>query len=94
MLKVTFIGEPAIDDGGPRREFFSGMYIQLTKYTHISCNFILYFATETLEQVGRRLLRDGFPVVNMAALSNEEFKEAMGKLWPAQLFKVVQHQIS
>ena len=27
MLKVTFIGEPAVDDGGPRREFFSGMYI-------------------------------------------------------------------
>jgi hypothetical protein len=27
MLKVTFIGEPAVDDGGPRREFFSGVYI-------------------------------------------------------------------
>ena len=26
MLKVTFVGEPAIDDGGPRREFFSGLY--------------------------------------------------------------------
>ena len=25
MLKVTFIGEPAVDDGGPRREFFSGI---------------------------------------------------------------------
>ena len=36
----------------------------------------MYFATETLEQVGRRLFRDGFPVVNMAALSNEEFKAA------------------
>lgn len=24
MLKVVFVGEPAIDDGGPRREFFSG----------------------------------------------------------------------
>lgn len=24
MLKITFIGEPAVDDGGPRREFFSG----------------------------------------------------------------------
>ena len=24
MLKVVFIDEPAIDDGGPRREFFSG----------------------------------------------------------------------
>ena len=23
-LKVVFLGEPAIDDGGPRREFFSG----------------------------------------------------------------------
>ena len=36
----------------------------------------MYFATEALEQVGRRLFRDGFPVVNMAALSNEEFKAA------------------
>lgn len=24
LVKVVFIGEPAIDDGGPRREFFSG----------------------------------------------------------------------
>ena len=24
LLKVVFIDEPAIDDGGPRREFFSG----------------------------------------------------------------------
>lgn len=24
-LKVTFVGEPAVDDGGPKREFFSGM---------------------------------------------------------------------
>ena len=24
-FKVVFVGEPAIDDGGPRREFFSGM---------------------------------------------------------------------
>ena len=23
-IKITFCGEPAIDDGGPRREFFSG----------------------------------------------------------------------
>ena len=23
-LKVVFLGVPAIDDGGPRREFFSG----------------------------------------------------------------------
>jgi hypothetical protein len=25
MLKISFIGEPAVDDGGPRREFYSGM---------------------------------------------------------------------
>ena len=24
-LKVIFIGEPAVDDGGPRREFFTGI---------------------------------------------------------------------
>ena len=23
-IKVTFCGEPAIDDGGPKREFFTG----------------------------------------------------------------------
>lgn len=23
-IKITFCGEPAIDDGGPKREFFSG----------------------------------------------------------------------
>ena len=27
MLKVVFVGEPAIDDGGPRREFLSGISI-------------------------------------------------------------------
>ncbi len=25
LLKVTFVGEPAVDDGGPCREFFSGL---------------------------------------------------------------------
>ena len=25
LVKITFIGEPAIDDGGPKREFFSGI---------------------------------------------------------------------
>ena len=25
LVKVVFLGEPAIDDGGPRREFFSGV---------------------------------------------------------------------
>ncbi len=25
-IKITFCGEPAIDDGGPKREFFSGNY--------------------------------------------------------------------
>lgn len=29
VFKVTFIGEPAIDDGGPRREFFSGLFCNL-----------------------------------------------------------------
>lgn len=24
MVKVTFAGEPAVDDGGPKREFFAG----------------------------------------------------------------------
>ena len=33
-LKVVFIGEPAIDDGGPRREFLSGTYLFLFKQDH------------------------------------------------------------
>lgn len=24
LIKITFCGEPAIDDGGPKREFFTG----------------------------------------------------------------------
>ena len=27
LLKITFIGEPAIDDGGPSREFFTGTFL-------------------------------------------------------------------
>ena len=26
-LKITFVGEPSIDDGGPKREFFCGKYL-------------------------------------------------------------------
>lgn len=26
MLKVTYVGEPAVDDGGPKREFFTGNF--------------------------------------------------------------------
>ena len=33
MLKVTFIGEPAVDDGGPHREFFSGLDKSLVSVT-------------------------------------------------------------
>ena len=29
MLKIVFIGEPAVDDGGPRREFFSGEVVSV-----------------------------------------------------------------
>lgn len=32
-LKVVFSGEPAVDDGGPRRELFSGKLLQ--------CSFLL-----------------------------------------------------
>ncbi len=34
LVKVVFIGEPAIDDGGPRREFFSGNVIHLIEASH------------------------------------------------------------
>jgi hypothetical protein len=26
-IRIVFLGEPAIDDGGPKREFFSGIYV-------------------------------------------------------------------
>ena len=29
MLKVTYVGEPAVDDGGPKREFFTGNFSKL-----------------------------------------------------------------
>ena len=29
QFRIIFIGEPAIDDGGPKREFLSGMYVSL-----------------------------------------------------------------
>jgi hypothetical protein len=41
-VKIVFIGESAIDDGGPRREFFSGMHI-FTVFTCIPC--LICFST-------------------------------------------------
>ena len=45
MLKVVFIEEPAIDDGGPRREFFSGnillRFFLVDKFCDATCS--LYF---------------------------------------------------
>jgi hypothetical protein len=32
MVKIVFVGEPAIDDGGPRREFFSGNFKNYFKF--------------------------------------------------------------
>ena len=38
-LKIVFLGEPAIDNGGPKREFFSGVgYVQY--YFQMSNNYI------------------------------------------------------
>ena len=30
MIKVVFLGEPAIDDGGPKRELFSGLSLNFS----------------------------------------------------------------
>lgn len=49
-------------------------YSNYTIFYDLTSNFL--FATEALEQIRRRLFRDGFPVVNMVALANEEFKVA------------------
>ena len=34
-VKVVFSGEPAVDDGGPRRELFSGMNMQCIYFIYI-----------------------------------------------------------
>mgnify|MGYP002804295901 CR=1 FL=1 len=30
-IRIVFLGEPAIDDGGPKREFFSGIALKIGK---------------------------------------------------------------
>ena len=39
-VKVVFSGEPAVDDGGPRRELFSGMNMQCTGIYFIYIKFL------------------------------------------------------
>ena len=36
-LKVTFVGEPAVDDGGPLREFFHILMIELSECNSLFC---------------------------------------------------------
>jgi hypothetical protein len=38
-VKIVFIGESAIDDGGPRREFFSGMHFFTVLYMRCFIGF-------------------------------------------------------
>ena len=38
ILKVTFAGEPAVDDGGPKREFFAGrLFYNIVIAGHTTC---------------------------------------------------------
>ena len=39
-LKVRFIGEPAVDDGGPRREFFRGCHRQPLYCFHFNFQYV------------------------------------------------------
>ena len=43
-IKITFSGEPAIDDGGPKREFFSGGQVQFLGI-NLGLIFILLFVS-------------------------------------------------
>ena len=44
MLKVTYVGEPAVDDGGPKREFFTGNFSKLRMaYKCCGSNFSLVY---------------------------------------------------
>ena len=45
-LKVTFIGESAVDDGGPRREFFSGKQTFMVFNASFIC-ILLYLVYST-----------------------------------------------
>ena len=49
VLKVTFAGEPAVDDGGPKREFFAGRIFV------VQC----FFLVETLHWVGQVFEKEG-----------------------------------
>ena len=41
ILKVTFSGEPAVDSGGPKREFFAG--IVLFSFANEDNNLCIFF---------------------------------------------------
>ena len=50
-IKITFSGEPAIDDGGPKREFFSGGQVQFLGID-LGLIFILLFVSSVIKRAG------------------------------------------
>ncbi len=87
-LKLVFVGEPAIDDGGPRREFFEGLYVYalvlgLSTVSHCGGRFGLFtFIMDllflgALQQMRMALFRNTatgmIPVESAVAIANEEF---------------------
>ena len=56
-LSITFIGEPAVDDGGPLREFFRLLMLEIGKDTSLFCG-----------PEGRRT-----PTHNLLALQRNEY---------------------
>ena len=51
-IKITFCGEQAIDDGGPRREFFSGIMLtyHITNYKIIPSESYFFLLVHNTRQ--------------------------------------------
>ena len=54
-IKITFSGEPAIDDGGPKHEFFSGGQVQFLGI-NLGLIFILLFVSSVRGVIFRMII--------------------------------------
>ncbi|KAJ7391379.1 hypothetical protein OS493_018422 [Desmophyllum pertusum] len=74
-IKITFSGEPAIDDGGPKREFLYSEALCMEQALH-SAKSILVTINEMLEFCNSRLFPDGFPTQSVLAVAKDDFVTA------------------
>ena len=52
------------------------MYYYTATYSVVNDLYFFFFLVEALQQIDRRLFHNGSPVINMAALLNEEYRYA------------------